>query len=204
MIRDDDLTAYLDGEASAERQAEIERALDADPALRERLERIESMDRRVRAAFDTTLERPVPQHLLDAVRAGAAPDNVVKFTPAQSREPQRMKSWVGWAIAAQVTIVIAAAALLNQPSKPVDQYRALGSSRASADGNLLVIFRDDTPERVMRETIRSVDARIVGGPTDTDAYLLAVAPATRDTAMARLRGRKDVVMAAPMTAGDSK
>jgi len=72
MIGQDDLSAYLDGEATPERTREIEAALEADPQLRARLDRLQRTDLNVAAAMDGLLENPVPDRLADAVRAALA------------------------------------------------------------------------------------------------------------------------------------
>jgi hypothetical protein len=64
-----------------------------------------------------------------------------------------------------------------------------------------VVFRPNTPERALREILRASDARLVGGPTEADAYLLQVPAAARVKALARLRREARVVLAEPVDAG---
>ena len=52
--------------------------------------------------------------------------------------------------------------------------------------NALVVFRPDATEAEMRRALRAADARVVGGPTVTDAYLLRI-PALGAASLARLR-----------------
>ena len=72
MISQEDLSAYLDGEATVERTREIEAALEADPQLRVRLDRLQQTDLKVAEAMDSLLETPVPDRLAGAVRAALA------------------------------------------------------------------------------------------------------------------------------------
>jgi hypothetical protein len=65
----------------------------------------------------------------------------------------------------------------------------------------VVIFRPETPERYLRAILRSSGARLVGGPTVSDAYLLNVAPATRAAVVARLRQESEVVLVEPIDGG---
>jgi len=109
----------------------------------------------------------------------------------------RTPPWLGWALAAQAVILIAGAVIA--PSLPPGAvYRTLGSAAESPAGNVLVIFRPETPERRLRGAITQVGARLVDGPTDADAYVLHVAPARRQQALAILRARGDILMAQPI------
>eukprot|EP00903_Cladosiphon_okamuranus_P000903 g901.t1 len=64
-VSDETLTAYLDGELSAEEQRQVEAALENDPALVDRLEALAVPVDKVREAFDTLLPQapayPVPK-----------------------------------------------------------------------------------------------------------------------------------------------
>ncbi len=62
---DEDLSAWLDGELHPARRAEVERALDADPALRARLEQLAAVDE----ALASAPVPPVSEALAARVRA---------------------------------------------------------------------------------------------------------------------------------------
>jgi anti-sigma factor RsiW len=67
---DTDLSAWLDGEGSAQERARIEDHLRRDPEAAARV-RLWLADRdALRARFDPVLEEPVPQRLADTVRSG--------------------------------------------------------------------------------------------------------------------------------------
>jgi hypothetical protein len=109
----------------------------------------------------------------------------------------------GWVIMAQAASFAAIAALTwfaMAPPKPAAAYRALGSAPAVAAGNVVVVFKPTTTERDLRGALVGEAARIVDGPTASDAYVLHVAAATRGAALARLRANSHVLLAEPIDA----
>lgn len=213
MIADENLTAYLDGEADPELAREIEAALRSDPLLRERLLELEARDRTVRAAFDALLERPTPARLIQTARVSQPPAGRAAILPLRTQgllrgappppngAPRggRARIWVGVAIAAQAA-VLAVAVLVMRPSTTPADYEALASSPPSPAANVMVTFRPDTRERELRAALVAVGAQIVGGPTEADAYLLSVPAASRARVIARLRSQAGVEMAEPLDA----
>jgi len=201
MIKDDTLTAYLDGELDAAGSEAVRVALTADPALQGRLEALSARDERVRLAFDALLDRPVPERLVAAARqAPAAPDNVVAFSAARRRLPKW--TWVAAALAAQAA-VLAGAAVLVRPSltPPAAQpaYTALSAPAAPARvGNVLVIFAPDTAERTVRAALTAVEGRIIDGPTATGAWVVSIPQARRDQAVVALSQQPGVTLAQPV------
>jgi anti-sigma factor RsiW len=109
-------------------------------------------------------------------------------------------SWMGVAVAVQFCLLVAMGFALWR-AESVPGYHVLGSMSASADANVVVIFRPETSERDLRSLLRSSGARLVGGPTVSDAYLLRVTPATRAAVVARLRQESEVVLAEPIDGG---
>jgi hypothetical protein len=109
-------------------------------------------------------------------------------------------SWLGWAVAAQFCLLVVVSAALWRNEQPA-RYHTLGAAPASTAANLVVIFKPDTPERDLRAILRSSGARLVGGPTVSDAYLLHVEAAARSAALARLRQETQVVLAEPVDGG---
>ena len=83
------------------------------------------------------------------------------------------------------------------------RYRTL-SSRAAAQGtqgNLVVSFDPATPERELRRILQASGARVVDGPTASDAYVLAVAPAQAAPVLRRLRAESAVTLAERLDTG---
>jgi anti-sigma factor RsiW len=103
--------------------------------------------------------------------------------------------------AAQLAFVGIAGTLLYSLSQP--SYQALGSAPPPQSANVIAMFRSDTTESDLNKLLRSNGASLVGGPTPTDAYLLRVAPNSRDAALARLRADTHVIMAQPIDGSSS-
>jgi anti-sigma factor RsiW len=110
---------------------------------------------------------------------------------------------LGWVLAAQMAAVLVVGALLLPFGRPAP-YRALGTVAPAPVGNVMVIFRPDASERDLRQILRASGARLVGGPTAADAYVLIVPAAERPTALTRLRGDADVVLAEPIDPGEAQ
>ena len=104
--------------------------------------------------------------------------------------------------ASQVAIIGGSLALYSAFDHPADaEYHALSSQVATpAPGNVIVIFRPDVTEQVLRATLHAAQARIVDGPTAADAYVLSIAPAKLGQTVTMLRARPDVVLAQPIGA----
>ncbi len=108
--------------------------------------------------------------------------------------------WTRWALAGQCVLVASlgtalGASLWMQPATEA-RFRALGEPSAAAErGNLIVRFRADATEEQMRHALRDSQARLVYGPTSTDAYLLAVPAGSEAAAVRRLRQQASVLLA---------
>ena len=135
----------------------------------------------------------------DVERALASMKAAVAATRAEQRpyNPRtRWAPWVGWAIAAQVAVVacFVAATRLPEAASPA-AYRALGhASMPDAPSRLLVVFAPQVSEEEMRRILRDSGARIVDGPTSTDAYILAVPPPRAKAALLALRAERSVAL----------
>lgn len=84
-VTDAELVAFLHGELDPARAAEVEAAINADPALADRAEALDRQDDLVRQAFAPILDAPVPDALAQAVTApSAAPvNNIVSLADAR-------------------------------------------------------------------------------------------------------------------------
>jgi anti-sigma factor RsiW len=98
--------------------------------------------------------------------------------------------------AAQLAFLVVAGGVLLSLSRPV--YHTLGSTAAPASANLIVMFRPEATVQDVDDALKSTGASIVDGPTDTDAYLLHVAPQRRQSALLRLQSDDQVQMAQPI------
>ena len=124
--------------------------------------------------------------------------------PAQPRAPAPVKLRrpvpLGWALAAQAASLLLILGLggvaATQMTRPL--YRALGSTPAPANGNVVVVFKPTTSEFELRSLLIRSGARLVDGPTASDAYVLHVAADQRRSTLARLRADSHVVLAEPI------
>ena len=104
----------------------------------------------------------------------------------------------GWAIAAQFVLVIAAIGALLPLSQPRPRYHALGAAPPTVAGDVLVIFRPEARAQDLSRALRESGARLVDGPTDADAFVLAVPLHDRSAALTKLRANDAIVMAEPI------
>ena len=114
---------------------------------------------------------------LDLPRAGARP-------PA-ARASWLGPRWLAFALGLQAAFVLALATVWLALPRPAE-YRTLGTVASAPAANALVVFRPDATEAEIRRALRAADARLVGGPTVTDAYLLRL-PVLGAASLARLR-----------------
>ncbi len=116
------------------------------------------------------------------------------------------RRWAGWlplAFGLQGALVLVLAiSWLMFPRQP-EPYRTLGAPPSAATANALVVFRADATEAQMRQALRASEARLVGGPTVTDAYLLSM-PDLGAQALARLRAQPGVVRVESLDAEPAK
>lgn len=139
--------AWLDGELTGEEAAEMGAKVAANPRLSELAEQHRAVASRLRSAFGTVAEAPVPEQLIEAVRAPRS--KVVDFAqPKRQREPRKWASLPQWAaMAATLVFGLFVGLMVREPSSaPVEVERegiyaaaaldqALNSQLASAPEN---------------------------------------------------------------------
>jgi len=107
-------------------------------------------------------------------------------------------AWLRWALVAQCAVIATLMlGLFADAPSPEQRYRALGRHAVvpvAGGGNLVVRFRPETTEQQMRQTLRDSDARLVYGPTTTDAYVLSVPAERVKDAIGRLRAQRTVLL----------
>jgi hypothetical protein len=108
----------------------------------------------------------------------------------------------GWVVAAQAAglMLIAGFAWIST-NQPHAQYHTLSAPKAVNNGNVVVVFKPTTSEQDMRGALRGAKARLVDGPTASDAYVLHVADAERASALSNLRANAQVILAEPIDGG---
>ncbi|GAA0744572.1 zf-HC2 domain-containing protein [Ideonella azotifigens] len=114
------------------------------------------------------------------------------------RRPQATRGrWAAWGSLAAVLAGVAVLPVLWQ-HETEPSYRGLGSAGVAA--NAVVKFRADTTEAQIRAALSDSGAKLVGGPTATQLYLLAL-PVANAEALARLRQLPGVTLAESLDAG---
>lgn len=110
--------------------------------------------------------------------------------------------WARWAIVGQFAAIVGVF-LWVAPSggNPDGIYQTLGApvARGARVGTIAVVFRPEVRESELRHVVQAAGARVVDGPTETNAYVLQVPPGHRDEALALLRAASAVVLAEPLT-----
>ena len=107
-------------------------------------------------------------------------------------------AWLKWTATVQLAAIGVLSVLLAGHDGA--DYRAMGAA-PRADANAVVMFRPDTSEREMRRIQQASGARVVDGPTVTDAYVLALPASQASAALARMRAERAVTLAQPLAAG---
>jgi anti-sigma factor RsiW len=199
---------YVTGRLDAAEQAEVEAHLSACPECQAELK----FERRLKAeivGLPMDVERGWAllqrrMELNPPKRAGRAP--IRAWLTEAGREASRGwragGPWLGWAMVAPLMLLVFA--VRTQPPTQAARYHALGAAPVSAAGNLVVMFRPDISERALRQTLRASHARLVDGPTSTDAYVLQVPAADRTAALATLRARAEVALAEPIDSDEPR
>jgi hypothetical protein len=140
------------------------------------------------------------------IHSAPKPSNLAPSDPASSnvvplrRKPIFLRSIpLGWALGAQAAalVLVFGGVRLSHPA-PDPVYHTLSSASLPATGNMIVIFRPDTTELALRNALLGSHASLVGGPTDSNAYVLNVDGAKRADALAALRANRQIVLAEPI------
>ncbi len=114
--------------------------------------------------------------------------------PAPERaKPRWWKHWLPIAVALQAAVMLSLLLVLVGAPLRDERYRALGSPPAAVEPNAVAVFRSDATNQQMRDALHAAGARIVGGPTVTDAYLLRFDATVGPEGLARLRAQPGVV-----------
>jgi anti-sigma factor RsiW len=116
---------------------------------------------------------------------------------------RRLRPWTPWAVAVQFVVILALGGLLWSGDRSPGPYRTLGASGSAGPGagNLVVVFDPATPEAELRRVLLRIGARVVDGPTEAGAYVLALAPERATAAQRTLRRERVVLLVRPLGAG---
>lgn len=110
--------------------------------------------------------------------------------------------WVRMLVAAQLAGLALLGALLTFDPLDDPPYRTLGGYTLPAPGRdaIAVMFDPAITEAEMRRVLTSAGARIVDGPTTTNAFVLEVPAAQSADAVQKLRAARMVLFAEPLGA----
>ena len=136
--------------------------------------------------------------LRERIAVGAAPRQRYGLVARLRDRWRECPPWTRWALLGQCVLVATLSGLLILPLSHEQRFRALGGPAgppaSTVSGNLIVRFRPEATEQEMRRVLRDSKARLVYGPTTTDAYLLAVPPDLETAAVKQLRKEGSVML----------
>jgi hypothetical protein len=192
---------YCTGHIDAGDRAIVETHLAECPACQAEL-RIEARLSREVAALPLELELGWLD-VRDRLRIG--PSLPVRFRTMLLGVWHGLESgeYARWAVAAQIGILLLLVSLVSAPDRTA-RYHALGSSAAAPVANVIVMFKPDTPESELRQSLAAAGARLVDGPTPAGAYVLYIAPDHRRAALTMLREKPAILMAEAIDEGVSQ
>lgn len=185
---------YLSGRLDEAAAARLRQHLQTCALCREELEwqrELRSASPSLDAGLDMERALARLQPRLDELVDASAQQTLPWWRRAAANEPR----WLRWALAGQCVVIAGLALLLLRPSPP--RYELLGAA-AQPQANLVVVFQPGTRESELRSILQANHARLVGGPTETDAYLLAVPGDQRDEVLLRLRTEANIKLAEPL------
>lgn len=190
---------YVGASLDAEERARVEAHLAECPHCQAEL----ALERALHVAYPVDVDAPADvDQGFAALReriAVTAPSRQGRGLVARLRDRWReCPPWTRWALLAQCVLVATLGGMLMVlPIAPEQRFRALGEpggAPGAAAGNLIVRFRPEATEQEMRRVLRDSQARLVYGPTTTDAYLLAVPAGLEGAAVKQLRQEHAVLL----------
>ncbi len=138
--------------------------------------------------------------MMRARLASGAPARRAASPSSWWRPDQWVHAW-HWALAAQFAVAIALTALLWTLRTTEPAFHALGAAAQSKAANAVVMFLPTATEAQIRSALRTSDARLVDGPTVTNAYLIRLPGHGHAEAIDRLRAQPGVSMAESLDNG---
>ena len=116
---------------------------------------------------------------------------------ARWRQVDVSPRWLGYAALAQLGVIGLLISVVVERGGMPAPYRTLGtaSDAGTPAVKILVVFDPNLREQDLERMLHAAGARIVGGPNEAGAYLLAVDPVTQASSLRQLRANKSVRMA---------
>jgi anti-sigma factor RsiW len=183
---------YVTGRLEADEHAQVDAHLAGCPRCQAEV----AAERQLQAAHVGIASPGDVERSLAALRARMASSSPPATPARAARQPHAwhwsgVPGWVQGALALQFAVIVGLAGWVV--ATPDSDYRVMGSG--AAPGNVVVKFHADAAEQDIRRALRASGARLVDGPTSTDAYLLAVPAGQEGWAIARLRAEPQVLLA---------
>lgn len=182
---------YASGRLDGDDLTQVEAHLAACAGCRAELD----IERKLQAAYPASDAAGDVEHGLALLRQR------IDASPPRRHGSRASPRWLRWALSAQFAVIVLLAVLWRPQGQPADRYRGLGAPGTPGAANAVVMFRPDATEQQIRAALRAGDARVVGGPTATNAYLLRVPSAGHAAALVRLRAAPAVALAESLDAG---
>jgi hypothetical protein len=145
---------------------------------------------------------PAFRRLYDRINGGRRPGALGDRLRGLLRRWQLAPGWARWAIAAEFAGMVALAVWVAPPGGgSAALYQTLGAPAAptASVGTIAVVFLPEVKESELRRILHAAGARIVDGPTESDAYVLQVPARHREGILATLRADPAVALAQPLT-----
>ena len=142
----------------------------------------------------------------DGMAALAAAAGPQRWTSRIASGWRSTQPWVRMLVAAQLAALAVLATLLAADFGDEPSYRTLGTYTHPAPGRdaIAVMFDPGITEAEMRRVLAAARARIVDGPTTTNALVLEVPTAQAGEAIRKLRAERLVLFAEPLGARASR
>lgn len=147
-ISDETLSAFLDGALPEQERAQIAASIAANEQMAARLETLEAINQRVRAAWPAVTS-PLPEGIetaidrlaaaqADRAAQAARESNVVSLEDrrlAQARPARRATNWPSWSIAASLLVAVGAGVLLwsQRQSEAMLAFTPASGAQLAAD-----------------------------------------------------------------------
>lgn len=121
-IDDETFFAWLDGELDAAEADEVEAAVAADPRLARMAEQHRRLGARLKDAFGTVVDAPIPERVEAAVRTvgGAVVDLGSRRRAPTGRSWSRLPQWAAMAASLAVGILVGGTFIGGQEASPIE------------------------------------------------------------------------------------
>ena len=148
-ITDEKISAFLDGELSADETAILVDALEKDSNLSRRIEQLSTVDRVIHAAYSNTDNTPLPDSVLALIQTQNMPSSILDTIKAQMAAMFAQKHYWPATLAASIALVFGIG-LGNQLKTETTSPQQL---------SLLVagMLAEESPLAVVLETARSAN-----------------------------------------------